>query len=86
MYVLFDIAVTLICQPKSNALMVDSKSGGRKAVWVRVPPPVPQRSKGLTTTGRESFFVARQTHPAQIRHSIGLYWLCSDCLIPFRSE
>ena len=36
---------------------LDSKSSYRKVVWVQLPPPVLQAGKGLTTTGRESFFV-----------------------------
>lgn len=35
---------------------LDSKSSSSNTVWVQVPPPVLETTKGLTTTGRESFF------------------------------
>lgn len=35
---------------------LDSKSSTRKGVWVRLPPPVLKKRKGLTTERRKSFF------------------------------
>lgn len=46
----------------------DSKSFGRKAVPVQVRGPVLQARKGLTTTGRESFFLRNHAVPVFSQH------------------
>mgnify|MGYP007059392959 CR=1 FL=1 len=52
---------------------LDSKSSARKGVWVRLPPPVPRRQKGLASMWRKSFFVFEHTHWTNNPVCLGLH-------------